>query len=118
MAGIVSDANVTNSGLIVRALSQTSDATKELIGVIFKNNTEQSGITFSSKLGVAYINTITASNGQTMNLILGGYDGAGTHLESIKLLSTGTVAMPTLQVGNAGLSSGDLWSNSGVVTIV
>lgn len=89
--------------------NSTGNLIKESIAELFKKTTNNTGILVSAKEGVSYIQGTTSANGQKVDLIMGGYDGAGNQLESLFLKNNGVIAMPTLQVGNVGLVSGDLY---------
>lgn len=103
LAGLIADTDAVGASIIGLSTTLTSNSTKEFVALFQKNNTERSGVSFSSKLANSYINPFTASNGQVANLILGGYDGAGTILETLTLgynnnVGIGTTAAPTAKL--------------------
>lgn len=106
--GDISDTNYVGVGIAVKALSLSSNASKEVFASFFKSNTDQDGLYFSSKQGSVYIQPY-AVNSVNQSLILGGRDSGTGVLETLILKSSGVINTPTLPTSNAGLSTGDLY---------
>lgn len=115
--GDITDTNYVGIGVAVKATLLTSNATKEYNAAFFKNNTDQDGVYFSSKQGVAYVQTYSL-NSVNQSLVLGGRNSGTGVLETLILKSTGVVNTPTMPTSSVGLVAGDLWNNAGVVNIV
>ena len=115
--GDISDANYVGAGMAVKALGLTSNVTKEIFATFFKSNTDQDGLYFSSKQGAVYMQPYSV-NAVNQSLILGGRNAGTGVLETLTLKSSGVVNIANMPTSSAGLVAGDLWNNSGVVTIV
>lgn len=83
-----------NSGVQLSVQANSSnDSIKENIAELFKKTTNNTGVLFASKEGVSYMQGTSSANGQAVDLILGGYDGAGNILETLILKNNGKVGI-------------------------
>jgi len=106
-----------DSNVSLSVVSQVSSTTiKQGIAEFYKSTPNKTGFNFYAKEGVGYIQGFTSLNTQTVNLVLGGYDGAGNQLETISLNSNGTISSG-LPTANTGLSAGQ-WYIATAATIL
>jgi hypothetical protein len=102
---------------VLNAFKFSSVKTKETIANFYKNTTNKVGCAIFATDTKAYIQGLSTSNTATIDLILGGQLNSA-QLDTLTLKSSGVVNIANIPTSASGLVTGDIWSNSGVLTIV
>lgn len=108
----------TNGESVIQ-IGDTSGIRSNPSGVAYTGNAykDSGGWKYSSTAAASRI-LISGGAVQMAGAVSGTVDTAITWANGLIVSSTGGVQMPNLPTSAAGLSAGDLWNNSGVVTIV